>query len=296
MISSIRQTLITILTLLAAIFLLFGCASVPRLPPFEESIDFLPDDCSMYLKIDVRKNTNIVKKLLVSAMGESLLEFALKRTDTFFAGLKLSGNGNSIFYLVARGNYPKGALELKLGSDKNWKKVKGLLQFWNNSNTGIELAIPQSGMIWVTNESVEKIGQRYQGHSRIKMPEELRREFGVSDIVLFIPKPGKETLLQLPVDSGQFPLKAVWFTFLHTRGEFYTVYGVFEMASEKDAVLLAGLSKLMLVVWMRKEGIGDIKTLPRSVEIKVDGNYVRIGGIVLAEDDLYKIIRLRAEE
>lgn len=291
-----KRTPLTLLFFAAAlpVFLLGSCASAPeRLTP-EGWVDLLPAGTDVIVKADVNRTGPLAESLLALFLpGEEQAKnrnILVERTETLYAGIEMNPLEPPRLNAVALGRYPKSAVTGGLGRDPRWVRTKYTVDWWSNLDTGMELSIPKPGLILVSQGRVAgMIDASLRGPGQDRLIREIEEEFKVSDLVAYMPDPAAILAEKLPIDPKKFPLRAMWFTAMRLGSEF-RIYGVFATTEEKSARKLAAVAKLLIVGWMRSNGLLDITSLRENLDVTADGEYVRISGLFLDDEEMLRLI------
>jgi len=299
MVKIVRRFIPAGILLILLIILFSGCAGNPKIKDSYSVVSLLPGDQSVYGNIKVRGNEDILSNLLTSLdIAPELQEIALDRTDSI--AFSLGRGEEKPFTILVSGDFPKAVIQGKIRKQKTWKKEKDIINYWVNEEMGIALTFLGSDIIAVTSGPVSEVIRRYAEKIPARdiprdfltdIPRELELEFSISDAVLYMPLPGK-MISEAFESSKDFPIELVWITLFYLqREEQYDVSAVFRMSSEEDAVSFSKFVKLLLLVMLKREGIGDIKSLPQTLKVTQRGTSVRIQGIPLTSEDISGFFR-----
>ncbi len=274
--------------LLAAIT---GCSTVPKTASLFQPVDRLPEDQTVYMKIDVHSNIEMLSSILnIGGIEEDVLQAALERTSDVLFSLLLKENGNREFSFIASGEYPAGIVKRKLKKNDDWVKQGDRIPYWVNPALPLRLAVPDRRHILGTNGSIDPLLAEWEFPSAMDIPRELRHELEISDLVFFMPSPGKSVLDNM-AGGRTYPIELIWITLFdpgvfELKRDSYKLDAVFLMETEDDAAKFSKIARLLTAAIMRKENIGDIADLKSSVEVYYDGTIVRIQGIPVSLEDL----------
>jgi hypothetical protein len=275
--------------------LLFGsCATAPEGVGPGEWVDLLPEGTDVIVKAEVSRTGPLAESLLAlflpgdeQAKNRNILA---ERTETIYAGIEMNPLGPPRLNAVALGRYPKSAVRGGLKRDPRWVRTKYTVDWWSNLDTGMELSIPEPGLILVSRGGITgMIDASLKGPGEDRLIREVEEELEVSDLLAYIPDPGAILAEKLPLDPKKFPLRSMWFTALRIEGEF-RIYGVFATSDEKIARKLSAVAKLLIVGWMRTNGLLDIASLRENLKVGADGPYVRISGLYLDDEEMLRLI------
>mgnify|MGYP006294148821 CR=1 FL=1 len=290
-----RKTFIPLFSAVILLLLLLGsCASAPDRVTSEGWVDLLPADADVIMKADVSRTGPLAESLLALFLsGEEQARnrnILVERTESLYAGIEMNPLKPPRLNAVALGRYPKSAVTGGLKRDPRWVRTKYTVDWWSNLDTGMELSIPEPGLILVSQGSITgMIDASLNGPGKDRLIREIEEEFKVSDLVAYIPEPGAILAEKLPIDPKKFPLRSMWFTALRIEEEF-RIYGTFAVSDEKNARKLAAVAKLLIVGWIRSNGLLDITSLRENLEVSADGGYVRISGLFLDDEEMLRLI------
>lgn len=277
-----RFPLISIIFLTVLLGIYTGCATAPKQKPASSLIDMLPEEQTVYLKLDVGSNEDVVESLL-SGEGnmDAMIGEAMSRTEVVLISMKLSEGSQRSFSLVASGRYPKGIIESRLRKENAWKREKGEFGYWQNSELGLQIYFPEKNIIVLSNGAVESVFHRISEGELYSFPRELRHEFDISDLVFFMPDPGNEILSSVGGGKKIYPIRLIWVTIY---GEEMDV--VFLMDNEENAKKFSKVAKLLVAALMMKEEVGDLAALRENMKMYLDGKNVRLEDIPITRNDL----------
>jgi hypothetical protein len=266
-----------------------GCATAPQQQPASSLIDILPADQTVYLKMDAQSTMSMMGRFLSGNNElEGMLGEAMDRTDLVLVSLHIVDGEERGFSLVASGAYPKGIIESRLNRDKAWSRKKGEFTYWQNDELALQLFFPERNVIAVSNVDVEGIYRRTGTGDRYSLPRELRHELDISDLVFFMPDPGREIVSSLGRGGKSYPIRMIWVTLYGGKKnpEGYTMSTVFLMDDEENALKFSKVARLLIAALMMREEVGDINALRENMEVYLDGNHVRLENIPVTREDL----------
>ena len=106
-----------------------GCSTVPKTVSSSQTVNRLPENQTVYVKIDVHSNIEMLSAILnIEGIQEEALQAALERTSDVLFSLLLKENGDREFSFIASGEYPAGIVKrmlkkndcLKLIANHHW--------------------------------------------------------------------------------------------------------------------------------------------------------------------------------
>jgi len=262
-----------------------GCSTAPKTMPASSLIDILPEEQTVYLKMDVRSNLDLMGQIF-NQKGDfgGMIGEAMARTDAVLVALTIPEDESREFSVVASGSYPKGIIESRLKKDKTWKKEKKGFIHWKNEEMGLQMFFPEKNVIALSNGNIGRIADRISAGERYSLPRELRHELDISDLVFFMPDPGKEIMSSVGGGSRIYPIRMIWVTMYNQSMDV-----VFLMDDEENAGKFSKVARLLIAALMMREEVGDIKELRKNMKVFVDGKNVRLEDIPVSTEDLQKI-------
>jgi hypothetical protein len=280
------------MTAALALIIFGGCATAPDIKkPGEVYIGMMPEESSVLFKLNVAENRELARDIyeLVNEAAELPPQF-WNRTSDVYAGIAPSTMVLPELSVVAVGDYPPAIIKNSLNQSEGWDLQKDEYYYFLNPSSRLQLAVPDNTLVCLSNHNVQVMIERYERRAVHRLPEEVRREFDISDMVLYIPKPGSEVgETSLPLQERELPISSLWVTLVRLGGE-YEVSLVFRVENEKRGKQVAMLSRLLLVAWMRKTDVGDVSSLKEEVTVEATGNHVRIRGLRLDRKEILKAV------
>jgi hypothetical protein len=284
--------LISIITGALALSLFTGCATAPAAKkPGAAYIGMMPEQSDMFCKLRITENRKLARELyeVINDAGELPQQF-WDRTDDVYMGITRTSAVMPRFSVAAVGNYPPALIKSNLNQTEEWELHKSEYSYFQHRRDPIQIAVVDTMLICLSNGHIQPMLERYDRRAVHPLPEEVRREFDISDVVVYIPNPGSgEGEAILPTEGREIPIQSLWIT-LVGLGEEYEASVVFEVEDEKKGRQVAMLSRLLLVAWLRKTDIGDISSLKEEVTVESFGKRVRIQGLRLDREEILKTI------
>ncbi len=300
-------------TLLLLLLLFSGCATAPTQLPGEYYIGMMPEESSYLLKIDVQNNRRLTELLLKPGLGgEALPPELVDRISNAYMGIQSARHsGSSPFaapsiFVTATGRFPAGIISSNLDRDKEWEKRSNHITYWYNTKMMMELALPERNLLCISTKDVGAMVDRFRDRETMRIPEEVRREFDISDVVVYIPEPGADMLAGGEGEgavgfNADLPIDAIWITLFSPVEDSgrpgpnsnlsYEVSLVFKVGDPSKTRQLTLISRLFIIAWMRQADIGDITELKDKISITAGGDHVRIEGLELTVEEIEKGIQ-----
>ncbi len=266
----------------AALFLalsLFSCATAPKEAPALKALGLLPGNALVTGKIEAADNLELIDEVLGrTVLGNEELQRILGRTETLFFSMDETGSGKTVLYGVLIGDFPKNFTTSVIAAEEGWEKQWGKTPYWEHRVTGAQIAVPQGRIVLFSTGDIERLIGNYRNGAAPDMVYEAAREFGISDLVLYITAPSRFLLSGFPLDPEQFPMKKLWFSLLRIKDDYY-LDGVFILDTEENAQRMALLSRILIVGWIKQHGLADLKEIKNTLTIETERTYVRLSGI-----------------
>ncbi len=326
-----------------------GCATAPSAPA-PTVLNYLIPEQSIYFGVDVAANRELMSYVAGSLGAEA--DVIVNRIDLFAGSLDLSVSGGAVssavagfpgvagFSGVAFGRFPQGATRFALWKDREFRRSVAepnidadsdtdRLVYYRQVGGPLEVAVPESGVILVSTESVANLiratGTNELGRDRVdgKIVERIRSVGTVEgpDIVIELPEPVSVLTGQLGLDLPRFPILRLSLaatvaavaedTAAEDTGRGYALEdtavrpvpavrlglsGEFEFSSEAQAALFGRLGRVFILGFVRALGL-ETTNLSDTVEIETDGRELRFQGVTISPDELVALVlRLTGQE
>ncbi|TFG64806.1 MAG: hypothetical protein E4H36_01900 [Spirochaetales bacterium] len=289
------------LSVLPFIALLAGCAGVSFEPPAVKWLSLLPSDSGIIIKARVRAVEPVLGSLFQAfSLSDKDAGEIIRRTRDIYLGIIESEEAMPDFSIILVGDFPQAAAALFTPA-KGWKKNRS---YWTHDETGIQIALPEAAgrtspharALFVSRGHIEEMLKAFGSPGtaeRAGLPTEAEKEFDVSDLVVYMPHPGKSGIAGSGVNLNQFPIKNIWFTLERTvegGTDRYLVSGVFTLDTADRAGKFISLLKLLLLGIIKKENLDAIDSLKNDTFIRAEDEYVRLSGLRLEVSDLAKLM------
>jgi hypothetical protein len=270
---------------LAAV-LLASCVTVPQRSP-SEWLGILPSDASLYASLDVTGSAPLIKKALKDA-GPDFADVVtlMDMTKRLVASVTLVPGGTSRFSAAALGSYPSGIIGARLGGSKDWKKQSsGAGSWWQWSKAGLQMSIPNNGILLASNGDVETLLGRWQSPPALAVPPDVADDMKTGDLVVYLPElPGGLTQ-SAAQNNVRLPLREVWLKAVKVASG-YDVGGTANTGTERDAKVLTLALRLGLVAWLRSENVPNLSDRLKSITVTAQGVQVKLAGLHFADDEI----------
>ncbi len=271
---------------LAAALLLASCATVPTRSA-SQWLGVLPPDATMYASLSVKGSADLIKRMVKEA-GPAAKDIGtlIDRTNRLVTSITLAPGAPAQFAVVALGSYPSGIVGMRLAGNKDWtKKTTASGTWWEWTRAGLQLSIPNNGILLAANGGVETLLERWADPVSLRLPPDVSVDMEHSDLVIYMPElPGGLTQ-KAAANDVHIPLQEVWITAVRTKGG-YVLGGTANTSSEKEAKLLTLVLRLGIVAWMRTDNIPNAAERLRSITVSPSGSQVKFGGMAITEDEV----------
>lgn len=299
---------------LASMAVLAGCATVPVSPPAQVWREVLPAESDIIIKARAAATAPLLAELM-KIFGLTARDSGeiLNRTREVYAGIR-QGSGNlPDFSIILTGNFPKAASAL-FSPAKGFTKIDSPFTYWRHGLTGLQVALPnpRPGMaasgnraLFASQGRIEEMLAAYIGPASSavgmgnELPVELQKEFDVSDLVFYMPYPGKSFLADSGTNLDKFPIRGLWVTLDSSPGagdSMFVLSAVVTLDSEDRAKKFIPLLKLLLLGMMKKNGVDAMSSLKNDAAVTVEGGQVRLAGLMVKAEDLAKIFAATANQ
>jgi hypothetical protein len=271
---------------LAAAILLASCATVPPRSA-SQWLGVLPGDATLYASLSVKGSADLIRRMIKEAgPGAQDIGTLIDRTDRMVTSVTLTPGAPARFAVVALGNYPAGIVGMRLAGNKDWtKKTAASGTWWEWTRAGLQLSIPNNGILLAANGGVEALLGRWIDPVSMRLPPDVSVDMERSDLVLYMPElPGGLTQKAAQNDV-HIPLQEVWITAVRTKTG-YTLGGTANTFSEKEARLVTLVLRLGIVAWMRTDNVPNAAERLRSIAVSPSGSQVKFGGMAITEEEI----------
>jgi len=270
----------------AAILVVASCATVPSRTA-SQWLGVLPGNATLYASLSVRGSADLIRRILKAA-GPATRDIStlMDRTDRLVTSITLSPGESARFCVVALGNYPSGIVGMRLAGNKDWsKKTVAAGSYWEWTKAGLQLSIPNNGILLAANGDVEGLLGRWMSPVALAVPPEVASDMESSDLVLYMPELPGGLSERAAENDIHIPLQEIWITAMRGPGG-YTLAGTANTASEKEAKLLTLVLRLGIVAWMRTEKIPNASERLKSITVSPSGSQVKLGGMAITEEEI----------
>ena len=270
----------------AAILIVASCATVPPRTA-SQWLGALPDDATLYVSLSVRGSADFIKRMIKEA-GPAVADIGtlMDRTNRLVTSVTLAKGAPARFAVVALGNYPAGIVGMRLSGNKDWtKKTVSTGTYWEWTRAGLQLSIPNNGILLAANGGVETLLGRWAAPVSLRVPPDVAADMESSDLVLYMPELPGGLSEKAAANDVHIPLQEVWITAVRTAGG-YTLGGTANTSSETEAKLLTLVLRLGIVAWMRTENVPNAGERLKSVTVSPVGSQVKFGGLAVSETEI----------
>lgn len=294
-----RLKRMSLLIIPVAVLIATGCVSIPKEAPGELYIGMMPDTTSVYMKLNVARNIELAATILKPIQegqleettdGNLLDEQLLERTDAIYGGFSTSPDGASGFSIAAVGRFPTGIISCNLNQSDDLEHRRKPNELWEATDGSFKIAFPAPYILCLSTLDIEDMITRFKERQRHPLPEEVRREFDISDLVVYMPAPGKSTVFDTGTGPsiGSLPIEGLWLTMYSTM-EGYRTSIVFNV-TPKRANQVAMLARILVIGILRSANIEAVSQLNEGVEVTAFQDTVRVTGLVLSTADIATLL------
>ena len=171
------------LVALGFVVFLAGCATVPNPNLVDDGARYLPDSEQLYLYMD-----GVAAKKLMTLESQDRVEDLLQSVESIYASV--GGNftlGVPIFVIAARGDFPKGAVELWATFQKDWKRNPGPPVWWHSDTSQLQLLFIGKSLLFVSNGRMDRVVARLRQGESINSAAPLQDLHLQYDIAIYVP-------------------------------------------------------------------------------------------------------------
>jgi hypothetical protein len=275
---------------LAAALALASCASVPERAP-SEWLGALPGHATMYVSFNVVSSADLVKKALAEA-GEDLKDVGtlLDMTKRLVCSVTLEKGAPARFSVIGLGNYPAGIIGMRLGGNKEWKKVNGAEgRYWQWSKAGIQMSVPNNGILLASNGGIDTLLSDWASPLAVTVPPDVAADMKSADLVVYMPELPGDLAEQAAAKGLRLPIQEVWIDAVKGTGG-YDVSGTANTGSEREAKLLTLVVKLGLVAWMKTQDVANTSEKLKAISVTASGVQVKLSGLHLTDEEIVPLL------
>lgn len=270
--------------LFSSFFLIFSCASIPK--PLKElsGIELLPDNASMYARLDAKTFKNILaynKKEL----SEITDEFSKRTSDIFLAVFENSENTETDFLAVAEGKYPVQIIKMKMNTDKAFKKAGSQYIYTDTKGKHWYLSFIADKQVLLSNKTLEPVLSIHnQALAKSKSPN--IENYLIEPVSIFFSKPLSFISDYVPINAETVPLKSLLFSAKQRENDVYYSSLVFEFDSPASARIFSPLCRVFLYAVANMLWPERAATILDSTSWAIEKNYVNADGIELSDKSI----------
>ncbi len=265
---------------------LASCATVPQRSP-SEWLGVLPQGATMYVSFSVTGSADLVRTALKDA-GPDFQDVGalMDRTKRLVGAVTLLKGAPARFDVAALGGYPAGIIGMRLRGNAEWKEMTSPSgKYWQWSKAGLQMAIPNNGILLASNGGVEGLLSRWASPVAPALPPDAAQDMLISDFVLYMPElPGK--LTESAAQKGMsLPIREVWLNAARGK-EGFELSGTVNTSTEREAKVLALAIRLGLVAWMRSQNMPDAAERLKPVTVSPVGLQVKLAGLHVTDAEI----------
>jgi hypothetical protein len=266
--------------------ILASCATVPERRQ-AEWLGVLPGNATLYASLGVSGSAAFLKKQIAAA-GSGLQDVGslIDMTRRLVLSVTISKEAPTQFAVVALGGFPSGIIGMRLAGNKEWKQQTGPAgSYWQWSKAGLQMSIPNDGILLASNSSVEPLLTRWKSPLALAVPPDVADDMEKADLVVYMPElPGG--LAESAAQKGmRIPIQEVWLKAVKVPTG-YDVSGTANTGSEQEAKLLTLVLRLGVVAWMRTQNVPNAAERLKSISVAPSGVQVKLAGLHLTEEEI----------
>jgi hypothetical protein len=285
----VREALAVLVTS-SALTVLASCATVPQRAP-SEWLGALSPGATLYASISVPGSADFIKKSLKDAgPGLQDVNTLVDMSKRVVLSVTLARGSAARFSAVALGNYPAGIIGMRLGGSKDWKKASSAAgTWWEWSKAGIQVGIPNNGILLASNGDVEGLLGRWSAPPVVVVPPDVADDMRTGDLVIYVPELPGGIPESAAKNDVRLPIQEVWLKGART-GTGYNVSGTANTTSEREARILTLAVRLGIVAWMRSENIPDASARLKSITVVASGVQVKLTGLAVSDAEVIPLL------
>lgn len=280
------------------IFMVTGCV---HKTPFQEEPYFsaLGREGEFVITVNLEKSSVLTDQLLVLLPDDAALDYLTSITDRLSVSAILpviqqdgSYDNNEIeFYGSIEGDLSMPILQTVLCISSEWEKViKNTYSYWVNTNTGLQIAVPENGIAIFSQTGLDEVYQKTYVQRDIFVPLEIAERINNGLVGLYVEKP--RYLFSLLENVIPYTLlisiESIWLT-IDLNDDEYSLYGVIE-TSQKPATTVISIT-------LKKKYLEKIRALEEKPEnwmesILVDNSDdIIINNMEINSDEIFLLIQ-----
>jgi len=269
-----------------ALGFLLSCATVP-LRPSSEWLGVLPADSTLYFSLSVPGSAELIKKSLKDAgPGFQDVSALIDRSKRLVGSVTLTPGSPARFSALALGDYPSGVIGMRLGGNKEWKKASSKAgSWWEWSKAGLQMAIPNNGILLASNGGVERMLGLWSAPPALAVPPDVADDMRTGDLVMYMPQLPGGIAQSAARNSVRIPVQEVWLKALRTKDGF-DVSGTANTGTERDAKVFTLALRLGIVAWMRTANLPNVSVRLKAISVAASGVQVKLAGFQLPDAEL----------
>ena len=306
--------------------ILYSCATVPR-QSTGDWLTALPGDGTVYFSITLTPEIRAVmvdpfiELGLFSVNGEmSKIEVRdlmsmVDRMERIHGSVRLTPDSSPVLYAVVEGRFPASAASILLNRSGDWRKrsvkitgVTGMHRYWINEAGSLQVSVPRSRVLLVSNEDVRYLLQSYlrtippagpgffppeagppdAGSPDGRTPADRTpadslpsRAFASTDILAIVPELKRLAAL----GSLKENVRNAWILIDGEEETFHLQTGL-GLATQGDAAKFTLGVRLILLYLLKTGDLDDLSGKLKEARIVSRGNFIYITDLRLSKDEL----------
>ncbi len=280
-----RVKSLLILVLMMIIFF----TSCTHTTPFKDDYYFraLGDKGDVVVTLNVDNSRELYEDV-ATQQDTSALDPIVERSDRISLSIDTSTSAEEpSYYGGIEGNFGRFSTSTALLFNSEWEKVKtSTLTYFDNPNTGLQVAIPKSGIVLFSNDDIEKVFTKTFKEREIFVPYDIAKELGEGLFGLYIEDPDDISLFTDAIPKTMLmSIDSVWCVLTGQKDD-YRLFGEIRTKNTQSSRVLGTLLKMSYFV--------QIKKLKYTVEgwedaIRTDQNIIQIENMYLENDKVTEL-------
>ena len=270
-----------------AVLLLAGCTHTT---PFTDDHYFraLGEKNEVVFTVDVEG----AREILDAADGEGTLgglDPILERSGRISVAMDPSAaDGIPVFYGGIEGNFGKVVTDTALSFSGDFDKAEsGEVPFYRSSSAGLDVKVPQSGLVLFSNDDIEKVYRKTYRERELFIPYDVSQRMAESLFGIYMEKPHDIGFLtdQIP-EAMLLSMNSIWLVLNGVKDD-YRVSGVLLLSTEQASRVLGTTLRLNYLKTIRKL---EVPIEGWKEHIDEDGKTITLAGMYISNEEVYDLL------
>ncbi len=283
---------------LSILFFFSACATLPPRRTPAETIQFLPAGGMLYFFLDPSTDyqtlwESILEKISPAENGHDL-SLLLERTESIYGTVGTGEEGKRYLYTVFTGRFPSSLIGLNLGKENDWTKMKVAQRerrtprsYWASTETGMEISLPERGLIFVSNGDILSLLKLYGGESgpseQARLSAPVLRDMMTAGFSAYFPD--FQNVLISDVIGKKLPVRDLLLG-VYRESDAYLIQAVFTLNSEESMRVFNMALRLALIYLLKEAGVEGAVQKLGALEIEQDGLKLTVRGLAFTGAEL----------